>query len=208
MIVEKMRPWQWHGARGGRAARNRGACRASCAQAGGFTLIELIVVMSIVAILVLAMGFEFVGWRGKYNAESDINKIYVDLSNARALSMQTKSVHFAYLPIGNSVEYRVYIDNSPYPDGSGELETADDKLVDRISGDVLYNIEAQEREFGFTRSGLIFTTADGILDDPIWIRIVHPEGEELYADIDCIELVSTRINLGKFDTDTDECVVK
>jgi len=48
----------------------------------GITLIELIVVISIMGILVFALGFSFQGWMGGYKVESQIKEMYVDLMNA------------------------------------------------------------------------------------------------------------------------------
>ncbi len=172
---------------------------------GGFTLIELIVVLSIVAILMVAMGFEFVGWRDKFSAESDIKTMYATLSNARAQAIQTKSVHFVNIPEAEAYNYYVFIDNSPYPDGNGELDTSADGVF--MDETLSFIIAAQDRHFGFTKSGLIFTDS-GILQSPRWIRISSPEGEVLNSDYDCLELVSTRINLGLFDDGTSECVGK
>ena len=168
---------------------------------GGFTLIELVVVLGIVAILLVAMGFEFVGWRAKYNVEGDIKAMHANLSNARAQAIQTKSVHFVNIPDPMGYDYKVYTDT----DDNGELDTSVDGAF--MNETLAFIVTAQDRHFGFTKSGLIFTDS-GVLQSARWIRVIDPEGEELYADYDCLELVSTRINMGLFDDATSECVGK
>ncbi len=186
-------------------ARVRACVGIPARACGGFTLIELIVVLAIVAILLVAMGFEFVGWRAKFKAEADIKSMYANLSNARAQAIQTKSVHFVNIPSSEEYNYKVFIDDFPYPGGNGELDiSADGEFMDET---LSFIINAQARHFGFTRSGLIFTDA-GVLQSTRWIRISGSEGEELNSDYDCLELVSTRINLGLFDEGTNECVTK
>jgi len=190
-------------------ARARAGAGTPVRACGGFTLIELIVVLSIVAILLVSMGFEFVGWKDKYSAEGDMKSMYANLSNARAQAIQTKRVHFVNIPEADEIQYKVYIDNSPYPDGNGELDTsADGEFMDES---VSFFINAQARHFGFTKSGLIFTDA-GVLQSAVWIRIEYVDDDGTHGSIgtayDCLELVSTRINLGLFDEGTSECVTK
>lgn len=175
----------------------------------GFSLIELIVVLSIVGVLIVAMGFEFVGWRDKFNAEGDIKAMYANLSNARSKAIQTKNVLFVNIPAADLSRYRVFIDNAPTLDGDGYLDTSSDgEFMDET---LSFFINSQIRHFGFTKSGLIFN-GSGVLQSAVYIRIVnlYDDGSQGSpgSDYDCLELVSTRINLGLFDEDTDECVTK
>jgi prepilin-type N-terminal cleavage/methylation domain-containing protein len=186
----------------------------------GFTLIELLVVLGIVGILMVAMGFEFIGWKSKYNAEADIKKMYVDLSNVRSKAIQTKKLYFMDIPAGGGNEYNFYIDNDP--DSVGELDIANDELVEflKTTDGLANNIRTQTNPLrftlGFTMSGLAFdASTNKIITSPMWIRVVAPEVDpetlapyELYADIDCLEIISTRINLGKYDVAADKCVTK
>lgn len=176
---------------------------------GGFTLIELIVTLAIVAIIMLAMGFEFVGWKGKYEAESDLKTMYADLSNARAQAIQTKSVYFVNIPASDAYNYKVFIDNAPTLDGDGVLNIDEDGLF--INTSITYFINTQERHLGFTKSGLIFTDA-GVLQSAVRIVIEYVDEDGNHSspgsDLDCLELVSTRINLGLFDGSTSECVTR
>lgn len=182
-------------------AQGRTGARTLVRACEGFSLIELVVVLAIVAMLLIAMGFEFVGWKAKYSSEGDIKDMYANLSNARAQAIQTKSVHFVNIPDPTGYNYKVYTDT----DDNGELDTSVDGAF--MNETLSFIVTAQDRHFGFTKSGLIFTDS-GVLQSARWIRISDSEGEELYADYDCLELVSTRINLGKFDDATGECVGK
>ncbi len=54
----------------------------------GVTLIELLIVIAIGGILVIALGFEFVGWMARYRVESQIKTMQADLLNARQRAME------------------------------------------------------------------------------------------------------------------------
>ncbi len=91
----------------------------------GITLIELIIVISIIGILAVALGFEFTGWMGGYRVESQTKEMYVDLMNARARAMQRNRVHFVRLFIPPTQYTNMYDDTNPAPDGDGTyLQTA------------------------------------------------------------------------------------
>ncbi len=94
----------------------------------GITLVELIVVISIIGILVVALGFSFQGWMGSYNVESQMRSMYIDLMNARTRAMQRNRVHFVNL---SATQYTIYEDtynatDATNPDGDGILQTGSD----------------------------------------------------------------------------------
>ncbi|MDP2277037.1 MAG: type II secretion system protein, partial [Nitrospirota bacterium] len=76
----------------------------------GVTLTELIVVIAIIGILVVALGFSFEGWLGKYRVESQIKEMHIDLMNTRANAMSRTRVHFFIFP--NATSYTIYADDS------------------------------------------------------------------------------------------------
>src|SRR4030042_6482895 len=87
----------------------------------GVTLIELIVVVSVIGILVIALGFSFEGWMSKYRVESQIKEMYTDLMNSKASAMQRNRMYFVSL---TTTRYTIYEDtyNATYPtytDGDG-----------------------------------------------------------------------------------------
>jgi prepilin-type N-terminal cleavage/methylation domain-containing protein len=82
----------------------------------GVTLIELLVVVAVIGILVIALGFSFQGWMGKYTVESQIKTIHVDLMNARAMAMTRNRFYFADfnlpVPPANFGRYRLIDDTN------------------------------------------------------------------------------------------------
>jgi prepilin-type N-terminal cleavage/methylation domain-containing protein len=52
----------------------------------GITLIELVIVVTIIGILATSLSFSFQGWISGYNVERQIKEMHIDMMNARALT--------------------------------------------------------------------------------------------------------------------------
>ncbi len=152
----------------------------------GITLVELIIVITIVGVLAIALGLGFSDWMGKYKVESQTNELYADLMDARVRAMQNNRVHFVVLA---AKSYSIVEDTSPSPDGNGKREADNDTQI--LAKNTTYTLNASlspsAAEFSFNRRGLISHTGNVRLDST-----VNP-------DYDCIVLAATRINMGKWD---------
>lgn len=171
----------------------------------GITLVELIVVVSIIAILVIALGFSFQGWAGKYKVESQIKSIYVDLMNARARAMQRNRMHFANF--ASTTSYEVYEDDSngvsKVVDGDGSLQTGAGVSADtRLPGypkNVEYAITWGSGSLSFDNRGYMLAAVGA---SP-WVLNISTTND---ADYDCISVTETRILMGKMSG--GNCVAK
>jgi prepilin-type N-terminal cleavage/methylation domain-containing protein len=154
----------------------------------GITLIELIIVISIIGILVVALGFSFQGWIGGYNVESQMKEMYVDLMNARARAMEKNRTHFVSL---TPTQYTIYEDTNPAIDGNGYLETASDFKVLQKKLDSRYPItwsDISDTQIDLNKRGLSSDTK------------TICSNTKADADYNCIEISASRINLGKLTT--------
>jgi prepilin-type N-terminal cleavage/methylation domain-containing protein len=177
----------------------------------GVTLPELLVVVSIISILMLALGFEFRGWMGSYNVESEIKEMYVDMMNARANAMQKNRAYFVDLPSSNQEQYAIYEDDydATYNTISGDSvlqigadpNTSDNLVVQKtLKHTIVPSLAAGVRRFYFNKNG------ESSLSDssPNTIRISSTAD----PDYDCIILSQTRIKMGKWNGTTSTCDLK
>jgi len=159
----------------------------------GFTLIELVLVIAVVSALVMALAFQYVGWQGGYNIESEMKQLHTDLMSARGSAMLRNRDHFVTLA---ATQYSVYDDTNPAPDGNGALEVATDRRVVQRRLNPQYPIllsdpAAVPPQINFGQKGL--SRNDIVI-------CANPVDTSLNADNDCIILTTTRINLGKLTT--------
>ena len=162
----------------------------------GITLIELIIVISIIGILVVALGFSFQGWIGSYNVEREIKGMYIDLMNARARAVEKNRTHFVDLPVAQPKQYTIYEDINPVPDGNGILETASDASILQKNMDytIIPALSFGVRRFSFDKNGLVSNNGT--------IRL----SSTVTPDYDCIVLFTTRINMGQWNG--TDCIAK
>ena len=187
----------------------------------GITLIELIIVISIIGILAVALGFEFAGWMGGYRVESQMKEMYVDLMDARARAMQRNRTHFVRL---NNSSYSIYEDDSDgtnkVPDGDATLQTgtgssADTRILPPLTSPetakpVEYNLRWNNSDIS-TPVNLTFNTK-GLATMLGTISVfVDRDGDgkrDFEPDYYCIVIARTRINMGKLNATTTNCDAK
>lgn len=171
----------------------------------GMTLIELIIVATVIGILVVALGFEFQGWVSGYKVESQTKEMYIDLINTRARAMQRNRMHFVDL---SADQYNIYEDDNPAPNGDGNANSASDT---RISQKIL---ESRYPIIWSTPgdTSIEFNT-NGLSSDNKLICSNAPDDADA-ADYNCMILSTTRINMGKLTDsiadggacDADNCI--
>lgn len=178
----------------------------------GFTLVELIVVISIIAILAIALGFSYQGWMGGYKVESQVKQMYVDLMNARARAMQVNRMHFVTI---TTTSYTVYEDTNPAPDGNGTLETTGttDKQLQATTLDSGHPVTwSGSNQLDFNTRGLsIFTGNCSITNttscsgnddcpaDETCLKTIC-SNTDADADYNCMIISGSRITIGKLTT--------
>jgi len=161
----------------------------------GVTLIELLVVVSIVGILVIARGFSYEGWMGKYRLESATKDIYADLMEAKTRALTRTRAHFITI---DTTQYVIYEDMNPAPDGNGTLETAADTVV--LQKTIPNNYQLQMVSAGAFPQTLTVDTR-GLITPAIVIRIDNTRT----PDYDCILVGQIRIQMGKYNGTTSSC---
>lgn len=173
----------------------------------GITLIELIVVISIIGILIVAFGFSFKKWMEKYRIEKQMREMYSDLLNFKTKAMQRNRVHFIVL---NNNSYTIYEDTNPVPDGNDTLETGADTKM--LSKNLLYPIVATfelPATLRIDQRGLLGKNGIGVLRiDFGWFSKEFRDKEPPDSDYDCLNLKETRINMGKWNDNDKVCEEK
>ena len=153
----------------------------------GVTLVELIIVVSIIAILAVALGFSFQGWVGGYKIESQTKEMYVDLMNARARAMQRNRAHFVVVTANN---YQIFED-------SNENNLNDDAALPGWATPKALQYAVA------SGTGTVTMSTRGLVDPNCTISFNIGTNN---PDYDCIVLLDTKINMGQMSGGT--CVAK
>jgi prepilin-type N-terminal cleavage/methylation domain-containing protein len=189
----------------------------------GLTLVEVIVVVSIISVLVVALGFQFQGWMARYNVESQIKTMHIDLMTARQRAMQKNVQYLVQLPADNK-SYLICEDANNDGICNAPLETTNSSISQALSKSGLrYQINSNlgGATIVMNTKGIVMLLTGGIISNidntalkNIWL--LNPGTMAAYGptatnmanevDYDCISLSTMRIGLGKYNGAT--CNVK
>jgi len=161
---------------------------------GGFTLVEILIVIAILGILVVIGSSNFRGLNEKYKVEAETKQLYADLMDARGRAMQRNRASFVQI---NSNDYQTYEDTSPAPDGDGSLQNTDTLITNaKVSHAIATGTIAVPLSFNFSRNGIASVTG--------FIRF----SSTAKPDYDCIWVRATRIKMGQYNATGNACAEK
>lgn len=161
----------------------------------GVTLVELLVVVSIIGILAVALGFSYQGWMGNYKLESASKDLYADFMDAKMRALTMARVHFVVI---DTTQYTIYDDTNPAPDGNGTLETdTDNKVLEKTLPN---NYQLKVISAGALPQ-ILTVNPRGLITPQITFRIDNDKN----PDYDCILIDHTRIQMGKYNGTTTTC---
>ncbi len=183
----------------------------------GFSVIELLIVICVVAIIAALAGIEYSRWISKYRVEREIREMRADLVNARGRAMMRYRMHFVTL---TTTGYSIYEDTydagagTLTPDGDHVLQTASDNRISQTSLNSRYPItwsgttaQVDFNQKGFAQGYCSATTARACFsagDCPAGETCSIPRticsNTNFGAEYTCIVIDATRISLGRLTT--------
>jgi prepilin-type N-terminal cleavage/methylation domain-containing protein len=185
----------------------------------GVTLTELVIVVAIIGILAVALGFLFTGWMARYNVESQIKTMHIDLMTARQRAMQKNLQYLIELPAGN-ISYRICEDANNNGICDAPAETTNSSISTALSKNGLryqMSSDLNGKTIVMNTKGMVMlwkagniSNIDNTAPNNIWL--INPNTNGVYdstaVDYDCISLSAMRIGAGKYDAATTTCKVK
>ncbi|HEX8949260.1 MAG TPA: GspH/FimT family pseudopilin [Dissulfurispiraceae bacterium] len=150
----------------------------------GFTLLELLIVITIIGVLAAIATTNFGSWTLKANIEAQIREMYGDLMNAQIRAMSTNRIHFVDF---SGTQYTITDDLDG--DGTKDSPPADTVIVQRT-------MKNQITWAGKTGASLYFDSrgiANNLDTNNVGtVSLANNSG----AVFDCIIITPTRINMG------------
>ncbi|MFI5294081.1 MAG: Tfp pilus assembly protein FimT/FimU [Thermodesulfovibrionales bacterium] len=171
----------------------------------GVTLVELLVVISIIAILAVALGFTYQGWQGSFKVENAVKQLHADLMTARTLAMSTKVAYIVDFPTATSYEIRTWNDTN----SDGKIDAAEITGLPAFPVPKTLQYPVPAGIVGvlyiFDQQGLISSGNLGnppVLIDPENPPVIINPPVKIFLtstntpDYDCITMSQSRINIG------------
>jgi len=175
----------------------------------GVTLVELVIVLSIVGILAVAMGFSLSGWQGAYKVESQVRELHSDLLSVQGRAMQVGRKHFLRCVGTAPKQILIYDDDGngtiALPDGDGTAQyngpgsyTRQDTILTQYSKVRWYTLSWNGGVLTMDKRGMLSSSLPGT-PAPWTLRVISA----IDADLNCVSVTSTKINVGKWGTSCD-----
>jgi prepilin-type N-terminal cleavage/methylation domain-containing protein len=158
----------------------------------GITLIELVVVMSVIGILAAVLGFDYSDWRKRYAVETIVKDLYMDMMHARMMAVTQGREH--YVILGQSA-YSIVEDTND----SGDYDDGDATLASfpkAVSFPLDWNNKYAVSKIAFDRRGIV----SGLRT--IWVTSAAD------ADYSCVKVSMSRVIMGKYREADKECQAK
>ncbi len=154
---------------------------------GGFTLVELMVVVAI-TVLLLSWGLpSYSSWKKKHDIESQMVQLYGDLQFVRMSAYGSKAVSGVYWGGGSSLtSYEIRSDANS---NSIIDDSVDKKVGATVTPKYAITPSVDQQSVSFDCRGFLSPA------NPLTFYVAGSSG----AAIDCVEVSGTRITLGKMN---------
>lgn len=161
----------------------------------GITLVELIVVISVIGILTVALGFTYKGWKEKYAVESEVFNVFVDLQESRQRMIGQTHTPEIMVIHEDKKSYTVYEDRD-----HDRIYTADANHP-KVRGTWPHRI-GEGRTFWMTPNNYaVSITGRAMLAPDSHLQIVAQND----ADVNCLRIEPIHLRRGWFDKTRGEC---
>jgi prepilin-type N-terminal cleavage/methylation domain-containing protein len=156
----------------------------------GITLLELMLVVAISSILMGIAGFTVQGLRGRYDVESQVRQLHVDMMNARVRALQSNKACFVTVTTNG---YQITDDTN---ESGGSVP--DD-------GDTALWPAPKQFKFHSRWNGTVIVDGKGIVSkstSPLLTNAalaIRFETDGIDPEYDCISVAPTRIRAGKWN---------
>jgi prepilin-type N-terminal cleavage/methylation domain-containing protein len=166
----------------------------------GFTIIELIVVLGIIAILLAIAVISGRDALNKYRVESQTKQMYADLMNARVSAMSKNRKYFV---TPAATQYTIYEDTNNGPDGDGVLQAASDRQVMQRNLNPTYAVTmipaaAVVDTINFDQRGLVSWSLGINAVPTVEQQTIHVTAS-YGAAYDCIDMSPIKIRMGAWN---------